>query len=50
VHQSDQTGLALDEGADRRALVLADDEVTFRKTVVGPGEPGMAEIALRFGR
>src|SRR5262245_46945342 len=41
VHQSDQTGLALDEGADRRALVLADDEVTFpvpRLAAVGGSE------------
>ena len=29
VHQSNQAGLALNESADRRALVLADDEVTF---------------------
>jgi len=29
VHQPDPAGLPLDEGADRRALVLADDEVTF---------------------
>ncbi len=29
MHQPDRAGLALDEGSDRRALVLADDEATF---------------------
>ena len=32
VFEPDQAGLALDEGADRRVLVLADDEVTFPVT------------------
>jgi hypothetical protein len=50
VHQSNQAGLALNESADRRALVLADDEVTFRKTEAGPEEPGVAEVALRCCR
>ena len=27
--QPNQAGLALDEGSDRRALVLTDDEITF---------------------
>jgi hypothetical protein len=48
VHQPNHAGLPLDEGADRRALVLADDEVTFRKTERGPGGSGVAEIALRY--
>ena len=26
----------------------ADDQIAFRKTVDGPGEPGMAEVALRL--
>ena len=32
VQHPDRPGLPLDEGADRRALVLADDEVPLRKT------------------
>jgi hypothetical protein len=28
----------------------ADDQIAFRKTEAGPGGPGVAEIALRFGR
>ena len=39
----------LDEGADRGA-VEADEQIAFRKTVEGPGEPGVAEVALRCGR
>jgi hypothetical protein len=31
----------LDESADRGA-VEADDQITLRKTVEGPGEPGVA--------
>ena len=31
-------------------LASPDDQIAFRKTVAGPGEPGVAEIALRCGR
>jgi hypothetical protein len=47
MQQSDYSGLPFHERADRRALVLADDEIAFRKTEDGPGGPGVAEIALR---
>ena len=46
----DVAGLALDQRADRRAVLRANDQVTFRKTEAGPGEPGVAEVALRCGR
>jgi len=32
MQQSDHPGLPLDERADRRALILADEEIAFRKT------------------
>jgi hypothetical protein len=50
VQQLDEPGRAFDEGADLGGLVFADDQIAFRKTVDGPGEPGVAEIALRCGR
>lgn len=36
--QSHETGLAFDEGADRRAVVVADDEVTLPVPGFGPVE------------
>ncbi len=27
-----------------------EDQIAFRKTEAGPGGPGVAEVALRFGR
>ena len=50
VHQHGVAGGALDEGGDRGLVGLAHDQVAFRKTVVGPGEPGVAEVALRLCR
>jgi hypothetical protein len=50
VQQDGEPGAALDQRADRRTTVGADDQITFRKTVEGPGGPGVAEIALRCGR
>jgi hypothetical protein len=47
MQQSDDPGLMFHQGADRGALVLADDEIAFRKTEDGPGGSGVAEIALR---
>jgi acyl CoA:acetate/3-ketoacid CoA transferase beta subunit len=43
VQQADHSGLPLDQGADRRALVLADDQITFPMaglgTVIGLERP-----------
>jgi hypothetical protein len=50
VDQPQDPGLAFDQSTDCREVVVADYEITFRKTKAGPGEPGVAEIALRFGR
>lgn len=41
---------ALDQSADGRQVAVADNEISFRKTEIGPGGSGVAEIALRFGR
>src|SRR6478672_10192130 len=49
-HQLGDSGLAFDECRDGRALPSANDQVSLRKTVVGPGEPGVAEVALRLCR
>ncbi|EPQ45517.1 transposase [Mycobacterium pseudoshottsii JCM 15466] len=52
MHQSNQPGLALDEGADRRALVLAEDEVAFPVswlTAVGGGEWPLVDRQHRLG-
>lgn len=40
VQQSDHPGLPFDERTDRRALVLADDEIPFRKTEAWPEKVG----------
>ncbi len=48
--QSQRSGLTLNQRADRREAVVTDDEVTLRKTEADPGGPGVAEVALRFGR
>jgi hypothetical protein len=50
VQQDGEPGAALDQGADRTATCCPDDQVALRKTVDGPGEPGVAEVALRCGR
>ncbi len=50
MYQPQHPSLALDERGDRREVVVADDEITLRKTEGGPGEPGVAEIALRCCR
>jgi hypothetical protein len=50
VQQQHEPGRALDQGADRGAAAGADDQITFRKTVGGPGGSGVAEVALRCGR
>jgi hypothetical protein len=42
--------LAFDKSGDRRTLLCADDQITLRKTVRGPGGSGVAEVALRSGR
>jgi hypothetical protein len=49
MQQRGESAGPLDDGADRGA-VEADDQIALRKTVEGPGEPGVAEIALRCGR
>jgi hypothetical protein len=50
MQQQDESGRALNQGADRRGATSANDEVAFRKTKAGPGGSGVAEIALRCGR
>ncbi len=50
MQQHQVAGFALHQGADSRLALPADDQVAFRKTVRGPGGPGVAEIALRCGR
>jgi hypothetical protein len=40
----------LHHGADGRAPGRTQDDVALRKTEAGPGELGVAEVALRFGR
>jgi hypothetical protein len=49
MQQRGESAGPLDDSADRGA-VEADDQIALRKTVEGPGEPGVAEIALRCGR
>jgi len=44
------TNLSFDQGADRGPVASSHDEVALRKTVSGPGRPGVAEVALRVGR
>ena len=50
VQQHRVVGGALHQGADRGQVLAADDQVALRKTVHGPGGPGVAEVALRCGR
>ena len=50
VQQLHEPSAAFDQGADLGGLIFADDQIALRKTVNGPGEPGMAEVALRCGR
>jgi hypothetical protein len=49
-HEPHIAGAAFHQRADGRAAVLADDQVTFRKSVARPGGSGVAEVALRFSR
>jgi hypothetical protein len=50
MNQAHRPAGSVEQSADRRAAVLPDDQVAFRKTEAGPGGPGVAEVALRFGR
>lgn len=49
VQQHDVPGGSFDEGADRGPVPRPDDQIPFRKTVPGPGGPGVATdlLALR---
>jgi hypothetical protein len=42
VHQHEVAAGAFHDGADGGAPCGAEDEVALRKTVEGPGEPGVA--------
>jgi hypothetical protein len=46
MHQPQHPGLTFHQSADRREVVVADDEVAFRKTEAGPGGLGVAEDRL----
>jgi len=53
IGQMDQpqvAGVAVDQGGHRRLAHRPNDQIPFRKTERGPGEPGVAEIALRLCR
>jgi hypothetical protein len=50
MQQDREPGTAFHQGADRTLVAGAQDQITFRKTEAGPGGPGVAEVALRFGR
>src|SRR5215218_3271188 len=46
MQQSDHPGLPFNERTDRRALVLAYDEISFRKTEGWPGRVGCGSDRL----
>ena len=49
-HNDQVSCLSVDDGSDCAGISGPHDQVAFRKTEAGPGEPGVAEVALRFGR